>query len=182
MCIPAILFLLFSFLGLFVCYEFLCMSESYIQVIQTYHVRIYAILLCCVVTGIFIKLYPIAFEQERKKSKIRCLLCTLVIVLPILTLFHVCNKQYYDKYAVYYESVCKLNEDVYFLWKYIDNSERSVTGYEFRYMEIPIPYKIKAGEVIYLTGEEMTMDGITYVEIFIREKNVIGYIPREKVE
>ena len=97
MIIPAIIFLIFSLLGLFICYECLCMSETYIEIEsiyyeplgtlnlseQTYHVRIYAILICWIVIGIFKKLFFMTFEQETKKSKISCLLCVLAVIVPI---------------------------------------------------------------------------------------------------
>ena len=190
--LPCILFLLFSFLGLYLCYEFFCMSENYLEVCgtmlgkpllgQTYHVRLYPMIICFVTINLLRKMLQSTFEIPIRKSITLCIVCIVIIFGVMFGVYQFCNKKAYEKNICKTNSTYELKEDVFWIWVGINNSESRFPYFELESSELLLFYKLDAKTKVYLTGNDRTIHDNTYVEFFVKDKTIIGYIPIEKIQ
>lgn len=191
MLITSLLFFLFCVSGLYLYYEFFCMSETYIETVyagfgylkaQQYCVRIYALLICLATGVAYMIMMSIALKADNFKSLFISILCILLITLPMYWVYRDCNQQYYAKNAIGFSEQAELQQDIVVIWKSINNSENRFPYFEANSSDLPIICPINAGSSVYLTGNESTINGDTYLEIYLEDRTVIGYIPASSIQ
>lgn len=190
--IPALSFLVFTVLGLYLLYSFFCMSEGYsyteqinymgktiTYTLQKNTVRLYALLISIASAVVFSLLLPKAFSGKIGRSIFVCVLCLALLIVPIGLVYHLSNQQYYEKHSQNPTECKVLSENINLIWKEINYSEYRFPYTHMSWSNLPILCSISAGTEVYLTGNTDEMDGENYCEIFIPGKSVIGLVKAE---